>query len=84
MKIDFSYETKHGTFADALNLPDDHTFTDEEIEAMKQARVDNWIAYLDNPPPEPPPPPAPTLEEQIADMQAKIDELHATLVASQG
>lgn len=54
MKIDFEFETAHGKFADALHLLDDHTFTDEEIQAMKQQRVDNWIAVVTAPPAEAP------------------------------
>jgi len=49
MKIDFEFDTPHGLFRDALHLPDDHTFTDEEIQAMKQQRVDNWIAVVTAP-----------------------------------
>jgi hypothetical protein len=54
LKIDFEFDTPHGKFADALHLPDDHTFTDVEIEAMKQQRVDNWIAIVTAPPVETP------------------------------
>jgi hypothetical protein len=50
MKIDFEFDTPHGVFRDALHLADDHTFTDEEIQAMKQRRVDNWIAVVTAPP----------------------------------
>jgi hypothetical protein len=46
MKIDFEFDTPHGLFRDALHLDDDHTFTDDEIQAMKQERVDNWIAVV--------------------------------------
>jgi hypothetical protein len=49
MVIVFSFDTKYGTFRDALHLPDDHTFTDGEIEAMKQQRLDNWIALIEAP-----------------------------------
>jgi len=37
-----------GTYAldDALNLPDDHTYTEEELEAMMQARFDDWVAVI--------------------------------------
>jgi|APGre2960657373_1045057.scaffolds.fasta_scaffold00182_19 hypothetical protein len=52
MKIDFFFDTQYGKFCDALHLPDDHTLTDEEIQAMKQQRVDNWIAVVTAPPPE--------------------------------
>jgi hypothetical protein len=54
MKIDFEFTTPHGVFRDALHLPDDHTFTDEDIQAMKQQRVDNWIAVVTAPPEVPP------------------------------
>jgi hypothetical protein len=54
MKIDFEFDTAHGMFRDALHLPDDHTFTDDEIQAMKQQRVDNWIAVVTAPPVEEP------------------------------
>ena len=50
MKIDFSFSSQYGTFSDALHLPDDHAFTDAEIEAMKQQRFDNWIAVITAPP----------------------------------
>jgi hypothetical protein len=52
MKIDFEFDTPHGVFRDALHLPDDHTFTADEIQAMKQQRVDNWIAVVTAPPAE--------------------------------
>lgn len=63
IKIDFDFQTKHGKFADALYLPDDHAFTEAEIQAMKERRRDNWISIIDNPPELPPiPDPEPTTE----------------------
>ena len=50
IKIDFEFETQYGVFRDALHLPDDHTFTDEQITAMKQERLDNWLFVVENPP----------------------------------
>lgn len=50
MKIDFEVVTRYGTFCDSLNLPDDVTFTDEALQAMKQQRVDNWISVIEAPP----------------------------------
>jgi hypothetical protein len=50
MKIDFSFSSEYGTFSDALHLPDDHGLSDEQIEAMKQQRFDNWIAVITAPP----------------------------------
>lgn len=56
MKIDFEFQTPHGLFRDALHLPDDHTFTEAEIETMKAERRDNWIAVVTAPPAEEVPP----------------------------
>lgn len=50
IKIDFSFDTPHGRFSDALHLPDDHGLSDAEIEAMKQQRLNNWIAIITAPP----------------------------------
>ena len=49
MQIIFKFETPFGSFCDALHLPDDHGLSDEQIEAMKQERLTNWIAVV-NPP----------------------------------
>lgn len=51
--MDIRFEFVHpvyGVYKDALCLPDDHSFTDSEIEAMKQQRYDNWVAYIETPP----------------------------------
>lgn len=50
IKIDFEFDTQYGVFRDALHLPDDHGMTDAEIQAMKQQRLDNWLAIV-NPAP---------------------------------
>ena len=56
IKIDFERETRHGTYRDAITLPDDHGFSQADIDTMMQQRVDNWLAFMDNPPqPEPEP-----------------------------
>jgi len=60
MKIDFEFNTPHGLFRDALHLPDDHAFSDADIQLMKEARVDNWIAVVTAPP----------IEEVVADAPA--------------
>ena len=52
VKIDFSFSSQYGTFSDALHLPDDHGLSDAEIQAMKQARFDNWIAIITAPQPD--------------------------------
>lgn len=52
IKIDFEFQTEFGTFRDALHLPDNETFTEEQLAAMKQQRLDNWIAIINAPAPE--------------------------------
>lgn len=50
IKIDFEFDTPHGVYRDALHLPEDHAFTEAEIQAMKEQRRDNWIAIVTAPP----------------------------------
>ena len=48
MKIDFTVvHPRHGKFADALTLPDDHALTVTDVEALKQARFDNWVTTIE-------------------------------------
>lgn len=56
IKIDFEFTTPYGMFRDALHLPADHGLSDEELEALKQERLNNWINAIENPP-------APDIEE---------------------
>lgn len=52
IQIIFEFQTQYGVFRDALHLPENHGLSDEQIDAMKQERVDNWIAVVTAPPPE--------------------------------
>jgi hypothetical protein len=52
IKLIFEFETKYGTYRDALYLEDNHTLTEQEVDAMKQERVDNWLYAIENPPEE--------------------------------
>ena len=54
VKIDFQYETKYGVYRDALHLPDDHAYSEADIAAMQQERLDNWMFAIENfPEPDP-------------------------------
>jgi hypothetical protein len=55
MKIDFEFDTPHGVFRDALHFYGDVIPSDAEIEAMKQERLNNWLAVVNPPPQEPTP-----------------------------
>jgi hypothetical protein len=49
VKIDFEFDSPYGKYADAIVLLDGQTMTDAEIEAMKQARYNNWLASVTAP-----------------------------------
>lgn len=49
MKIDFQFETQYGKFCDALHFEDFAIPSDEDIEDMKQQRLNNWIAHITAP-----------------------------------
>ena len=46
MQIRFTFDTEFGSFSDALNLPDDHAFTDVELDTLKQERLTNWLSVV--------------------------------------
>jgi len=47
--INFQFETQYGLFSDALILSDEEAaaLTAEQIEAMKQQRLSNWLAIFE-------------------------------------
>ena len=48
--ISFEFDSPYGKYADAIVLFDGQTMTDAEIETMKLARFDNWLAAVTTPP----------------------------------
>lgn len=52
MKIDFEFTTQYGVFRDAIYLQDDHDLTEQQIQELKQQRLNNWIAVVEAPPQE--------------------------------
>lgn len=53
MQIIFEHTYNGIMFRDALYLPDDHTHTNAEIDAMKQERINNWVLLITSAPSEP-------------------------------
>jgi hypothetical protein len=53
IKIDFEKTDPTGTYTyrDALYLPDDNTYTESEIETMKQDRFNTWYQIVTTPQP---------------------------------
>lgn len=50
MYIDFEFQTTYGKFSDALWFPEGEELpSDTEIEAMKQQRLNDWIAAITTP-----------------------------------
>jgi hypothetical protein len=50
IKIVFEFETRYGVFRDALYLPEDHGLSQEQITALQQERLDNWLFVIESPP----------------------------------
>ena len=46
MKLDFEMSDGVYTLKDALNLPDDHTLTSDQIDALKMNRFGAWVSHL--------------------------------------
>ena len=67
VKIDFEFDTDYGKFRDALHLDDNHNLTEEEIESMKQERVNNWISLITAP-----------AEEEISNITEEIIDVTDT------
>jgi hypothetical protein len=49
-RFEFEFETKYGTFRDAITLSDEEVMSESEINNLKQQRLDNWISFIENPP----------------------------------
>lgn len=47
MVINFEIQTKRGVFRDAIHTP--FELTEEQIEAIKTERVNNWISAIEVP-----------------------------------
>jgi len=55
IEIKFQFDTQYGVYSDALYFPNDEPLPPPEvIEAMKLERLNNWLAFVENPPPPPP------------------------------
>jgi len=46
MVIEFEFETEFGLFKDALHFAGDLLPSEQEVEAMKVGRRDNWVAAV--------------------------------------
>lgn len=50
ISIPFRFETKYGVYSDTLWFTEEEraALSDEQIEEMKQQRLNNWIAIIEN------------------------------------
>ena len=46
VKIDYTLDSDHGPFVDAIWYDDASPMTDEEIETEKQNRLQNWLSSI--------------------------------------
>jgi hypothetical protein len=49
IKIDFEITKNRMTLRDAIHLPDNHQYTDAQIEQMKNKRFNDWYAIVSAP-----------------------------------
>lgn len=64
ISIDFEITKDGYTFKDAIVLPENHGLSDEQIEAMKQARFDAWYTLITTP------------QEEVVPEEPVIDEVN--------
>lgn len=69
IQVIFRRETSYAIYQDALWFTQEEyaATTQEDIDKMKQERVDKWLEIMANPPPEL------TKEEKLAQIQSEID-----------
>ncbi len=79
IQVIFRIDTKYGTFQDALWFSKEEydKASQDDLDAMKQERVDNWIKVVTTP--------APVLSkaEKVAQVQSEIDFHNARLIELQ-
>lgn len=70
IQVIFRTDTSKGTYQDALWFTQEEydKVTPEEIEVMKQERIDNWLSVVSTPPSEP------AKEERLDRIQSEIDD----------
>lgn len=51
--IDFEISKNGYNFKDAIVLPENHGLSEEQIEAIKQKRFDDWYTFVTTPVDEP-------------------------------
>jgi hypothetical protein len=49
VSIEFEFTKDGMTFKDAIVLEDNHTLSEQDIDAMKQKRFDDWYAVVTAP-----------------------------------
>ena len=45
-KVDFEFQTIHGTFRDSIVYTEQENLSDEQIESIKQERLNNWLTLF--------------------------------------
>jgi len=76
IQLQFTEQTSHGEYRDTLYFTEAEyaKLQQKDIDALKQKRVNDWVAFVENPPPKP----VPTKEEieiLIAEKERMVAEL---------
>ena len=81
IKVEFTEEVNGNKFTDSLYFtPEDYeALSEKQLNSLKKERVDNFKAFIDNPP-EPIEPTKEELEQQKQMLQDQVAELDARIV----
>ena len=84
IKVEFTRQVNGNNFTDSLYFtPEEYeAMSEKELEAKKQERVDNFQAFIDNPP-EPAEPTKEELEQSKETLAAELERLNEKIQAKE-
>lgn len=84
IKVEFTREVNGNSFTDSLYFtPEEYeAMSEKELDAKKQERVDNFQAFIDNPP-EPAEPTQEELEQSKETLAAELERLNEKIQAKE-
>lgn len=74
--IEIEAQTKYGVFRDSINFPEGYAYTTQEVERIKQDRINSFVEFLDRASQEPPPdipPPLEPIMDTPSDLQGQVN-----------
>ena len=84
IKVEFTEEVNGNKFTDSLYFtPEDYeALSEKQLNSLKKERVDNFKAFIDNPP-QPPEPTKEELEQSKETLAAELERLNEKIQAKE-